>query len=260
MSASSKPALLSSLSGDIATVTMSNPNRHNALPQALWEAFPATLEKLVGDGARVIILRGAGESFCAGADISEFETARRDAETAARYEQANARAFEAIRTVAVPTIAEIRGYCLGGGFGVAAACDLRLASKDALFSVPAARLGLAYPAAAIADVVHAVGPQFAKTMLYTAARFDARTMREAGFLNEVADENTLDQRSHDLARQIASLAPLTHRATKAAIDASLGIGALNNAEALGNATFTSADYSEGRAAFREKRPPKFQGN
>ena len=118
----------------------------------------------------MVVVTGDGGNFCAGADISEFDVVRRNAETARIYEASNVEAFGAVRECAVPTIARIEGYCLGGGFGLAAACDLRLASQEAQFAVPAAKLGLGYPVDAMADIVEAVGSQNANRLLFAAAR------------------------------------------------------------------------------------------
>jgi len=243
----------------IATITLNNPARLNALPQRLWEALPQRFSEAVEQGAHVVVLIGAGDNFCAGADISEFDKVRKNANSALRYEKTNEDAFAAVHNVPVPVIAQISGICFGGGFGLAAACDLRIASDDAWFSVPAAKLGLAYPVAAMADIVHAVGAQDAKRLLYTADRFSAQQMREIRFVGEVVPAAELEDCILALAQGIASLAPLTHRATKASVAAALG-GDTAEADRLGAATFASADYAEGRAAFREKRKPKFEGS
>ena len=211
--------------------------------------------------ARAVILAGAGGDFCAGADIAEFDTLRGDPEAARSYEAANSAAFAAIRDCPLPVIAALSGVCFGGGFGIAAACDLRIASADALFSVPAGRLGLAYPVDAMADIVHALGPQMAKYLTFSAARLDADGARAAGFVMEVVEPNRLASRARELAGTIAANAPLSVRASKASIRAALTGSAIDAelASTLGDRTFDSADYEEGRAAFREKRPPRFKG-
>jgi enoyl-CoA hydratase/carnithine racemase len=161
----------------------------------------------------------------------------------------------------VPVIAAIRGLCLGGGFGLAAAADLRLASDDASFAVPAARLGLAYPQDAMQDIVRAAGPQMARYLAFSAARIDARQALAAGFLLEVVPAPDLDTRVAELADMVATNAPLSVRASKLGIRAVLsGDGRdVAAARAAGALTFDSADYTEGRAAFREKRKPAFTG-
>lgn len=254
----SSPSVTTQLAGLVGIMTFSNPRRHNALSQDAWLSIPGAIDDLVAKNARVIILRGDGDCFCAGADISEFDEVRKDAQTAQVYERANSEAFAAIRHCQVPTIAQINGWCLGGGFGLASACDLRIADPSAQFSVPAAKIGLAYPVDAMGDIVSAVGPQMAKYLHYSGKRVDAETMLSAGFLLKVVAPDELAAEVRTCAEGIASLAPLTHQATKAAI-AATSSNALKEAEKLGNRTFMSSDYAEGRTAFREKRPPKFTG-
>jgi len=248
------------MKGAIGYLSFANPDKHNALDQEAWLEVPHALSRLLELNAKTIIVSGQGDSFCSGADISEFDTVRKDAETARIYEQANADAFAAIRHAPVPTIAKIQGYCLGGGFGLAAACDIRIATDNAKFSVPAAILGLAYPVDAMADIVHGVGAQNAKRLLFTAKRHSAEKMKDMGFLDEIVDTQQLDTHIKALAHEISSLAPLPHRATKAAIDAALG-GKTTREKAvkIGDTTFDSSDYAEGRIAFKQKRKPKFTG-
>jgi len=229
------PSLCLQLDNAIGRLILCNPKKHNALSQAAWLAIPGALESLVGQGARVIIISGEGKSFCAGADISEFDVVRKNAETAMIYEKANADAFASVRHCPVPVLAKITQYCLGGGFGLAAATDIRFASDDAQFGVPAARLGLAYPVEAMADITGAVGAQNAKRLLFTGQRFDAATLLGMGFLAQVTDSASLDELVQQTAQQIAELAPLTHRATKSSIAAALcgDHGAKAEAERLG---------------------------
>lgn len=247
----------------VVTVEIDRPAKKNALTFAMWREMAGIFRDVASDTAtRCIVLRGAGADFCAGADIGEFEAVRRDAETARAYEAANSAAFAAIRHCPAPTIAAITGICFGGGFGIAAACDLRLASEDARFSVPAARLGLAYPQDAMIDIVGAAGPQMARYLAFTAATISAAEARNAGFLLETtADPDTLDQKVASLAGAIAANAPLSIRASKAAIHA-VATGDPDDAEqarTLGDVTFDSHDYAEGRAAFLARRPPRFTG-
>lgn len=250
--------LLLDHAGGIARLTLNRPAKKNAVTAAMWTDLARLVAGLPAT-TRALVLTGAGGDFCAGADIGEFETVRRDAETARAYEQANSDAFRALREAPFPTLAAMRGICFGGGFGLAAACDLRIAAPDAVFSVPAARLGLAYPQDAMADIVHAAGPQMAKYLLFSAARIGAGEALATGFLLEIADDP--QSRAETIATTIAANAPLSARASKAAIRAMLaGDPALaEQARALGAATFDSADYAEGRAAFRDRRSPLFTG-
>lgn len=213
--------------GNVATITINRPSRKNAVSHAMWRNLAAEAAALGCDPmVRVIVLRGAGHDFCAGADI-----------------------------------AAIRGICFGGGFGLAAACDLRIATPDALFSVPAAKLGLAYPHDAMADIVHAAGPQMAKYLAFSAARIDARAALAAGFLLEIVEPDDFETRISALADEIATNAPLSNRASKAAIRAVLSGNPadISHARTMGDETFDSADYAEGRAAFAARRKPVFVG-
>lgn len=242
---------------------LDNPARKNAISEAMWHAIPEALRWLHGKAeARVIVIQGGGkQDFSAGADISEFALVRKDSDTARIYEAANSRAFSAIREAPVPVIASVRGICYGGGFGLAAAADLRLASSDANFAVPAARLGLAYPADAIQDFVRGIGSQFARKALFTGAGFSAMDLKQCGFLSEVTDADALEGQVLKLAQTIAANAPLSVRASKLALRAveQADDDLLREAEIIGAQTFESADYAEGRAAFVERRRPEFKG-
>lgn len=255
----SQTVITTQVDGSIAQLVISNPNKRNALPQSGWLAIPSVLNQLIEMQVRVIIVRGHGGDFCAGADISEFDLVRKNEQTARIYEASNVAAFDAIRSCPVPTIAMIQGNCLGGGFGLAAACDLRIATPDARFSVPAARLGLGYPVDTIADITEAIGVQNTKQLLYTAEVYSGKKLMETGFLMEIVETETILNHTCQLALRISDLAPLTHQATKAAILA-IRSGEWESARRLSDATFSSSDYAEGRKAFREKRKPVFRGS
>lgn len=254
--------LIARLDDGIAHLTINRPTRRNAVTKAMWLAIAAHVSDLAHNGnVRVLVLSGADGTFSAGADIGEFDEVRRDAASARVYEQANSAAFAAIRNAPFPVIAAIEGICFGGGFGLAAACDIRIGGADALFCVPAARLGLAYPQDAMVDIVSALGPQLARYLAYSAARIDAATAYEAGFLMELCAAGEALTRADEIAAGIAKNAPLSVRASKLSIRA-----VIEDDEALagqaarsGDATFDSADYAEGRAAFRDKRTPVFTG-
>lgn len=246
----------------VVTIAINRPDRKNAMNNAMWQEMPRLFHDIANDtSVRAVILTGAGDDFCAGADISEFETLRGTADSARLYEAGNSATFAAIRNCPVPTIAAIRGICFGGGFGMAAACDLRISSSTALFSIPAARLGLAYPADAMSDIVNALGPQLAKYLAFSAARLDPTAALDAGFILEIVEPGGLDMRATELAATIAANAPLSVTASKASIRAVLSKKSDDNerATALGDATFDSADYAEGRTAFLQKRSPRFTG-
>lgn len=251
------------LLGRTGYLTIDHPIRKNAITREMWLAIPPAIQWLaVEAGARCIVLQGGGNTdFSAGADISEFDEVRKDAATARDYEKANSDAFTAVRTSPVPTIAAIRGICFGGAFGLAAACDLRLCDHTARFAIPASRLGLAYPADAVADLVTTLGAQRTRLLLMTAVEMPAKTAETAEFVIEATEIGNLNTMVADLAATISAAAPLSVRASRAAIAAALSRdpAVLAEAAVLGNKTFESEDYAEGRAAFRERRPPVFKG-
>lgn len=248
----------------VGWLVIDNEARRNAVSLAMWQALPQAVKQLADDeSVRVIVLRGAGEkSFVAGADISEFAEVRRDAATARVYEGENAAAFDALRACPKPTIAMIRGFCMGGGLGLAAACDLRFAGTDACLAIPAARLGVGYPASAIRDVVKLIGPARAKDLFYSARRIDGAEALRLGLVDRLAPPQALEEETRAYAATLAANAPLTQRAAKAAIDAASGdpqAADWSAIEALTDACFDSADFAEGRTAFLERREPRFTG-
>lgn len=255
--------LKASVEDHIGTLLLDNPRRKNAVTKAMWQAIPTAVTWLCAEaGARVILVRGAGATdFSAGADISEFGEVRRDAATARLYEAENSAAFAALRNAPVPVIAVIRGICYGGGFGLAASADIRLADTTARFCVPPAKLGLAYPADAVGDIVRALGDQIARFALFTGEVLLPERLAMSGFLLECLGPERLEETAFSIAATIATNAPLSVRASKLAVR---GTGdpsgtLLSEAAALGASTFDSKDYAEGRQAFAEKRKPQFTG-
>jgi len=247
----------------IGRLTINRPEKRNALTDEMWRAVPEAINWLVGQKrVRVIIIRGAGgQDFSAGADIGEFATLRKDAATARAYEVANSAAFASVRNCPVPVIAAIRGICFGGGFGLAAAADVRLADDTARFAIPAGRLGLAYPLDAVQDLVRALGDQQARHALFSAQEISASHASACGCVLKLYRPEQLDAEVLALATAIAAAAPLSVRASKAAISAlhSTSPKDYDKAAALAASTFDSQDYAEGRHAFMEKREPAFEG-
>lgn len=249
--------------GSIGWLIIDNQPKKNALTLAMWQAVADAVNQLsVNPAIRLIVLRGAGpDSFVAGADISEFEETRSTAEKAKAYDLVNVKACEALKASDKPTLAMIRGHCLGGGLALALACDMRLAANGSQFGIPAARLGLAYPLGLVTDALRAVPPSIAKRLIFTAERLDSDNALRLGLVDELVAEADLETRTRELAHTISQNAPLTLRAAKIAINA-LSSGdpkALSNAQSAANTCFDSADFIEGRTAFLEKRKPVFEG-
>lgn len=250
--------------GAVADLQLNAPARKNALPLAAWQALPQLAERIRNTPeVRVCVVRGAGgRSFCAGADISEFEAIRSTPEAAKRYDAINVAAFKALKTLPMPVVAAIEGPCLGGGLGLALACDLRIATRSAYFSIPAARLGLAYPPEALGDLLEAVSPSDAKTLLFTADRVSADKALRIGLINEVVEDTELDGRIESVCATLCANAPLSLKAAKQAINllsAPATTAALDKLFEDAEACIDSADYREGCRAFLEKRPPRFSG-
>jgi enoyl-CoA hydratase/carnithine racemase len=230
----------------------------------MWEATARILEEFDRDkDVRVVVLTGAGDkAFVSGADISRFEDERANEEAIVRYNQTVERANTAVYDFPKPTIAMIRGYCVGGGVGLALSCDLRICSDDSRFAVPAAKLGLGYPFHGLKKLVDVVGISFAKEIFYTARQFDAEEARVMGLVNRVVPAAELDAYVKNYAQTIGENAPLTIATTKFTIGEVVkdeGKRDLAKSAAMVKQCFESQDYTEGRRAFMEKRKPVFTG-
>lgn len=248
----------------IARLVLSNPDRRNAISCTMWQALAAFAAEARGrNDIRVAILRGEGEkAFSGGADISDFDAARSDASGAQGYDDFVEAACSAIEALACPTIALIHGACVGAGAALAASCDLRIASDDAFFAIPAARLGLGYDPRGMSRLLRAFGSQGTRQLFFTADRIGAQRAYEMDALDQLSTKDGVDDAAEKLARRIAENAPLTLKAAKLGVRAAeSGAHALlaeaRKATAQANA---SADYREGRLAFAEKRAPRFSGS
>jgi enoyl-CoA hydratase/carnithine racemase len=251
---------------DAATlhIRFNNPARHNALSVDMWEALPPLLAQAAADERiRFVVFSGAGEkAFVSGADISQFEDLRAAREAVARYEAVAEAALQSIERCATPTLACIRGWCIGGGVNVAIACDIRIAAADAVFSIPAARLGLGYRYSAMKNLIDLIGPGAAKDLLFTARKVGAEEARTLGLVSRVAPADGLEALLAEYTGSLAENAPLTVRAAKtiaAEILRTSPEADLERCQQLIGECFASEDYAEGRRAFMEKRRPLFKG-
>lgn len=257
------PDLDLEIDGPIAWIAARNPTRMNAYTAGMWRKIPEHIAAAESNPAiRVIVLRGTGtRAFSAGADISEFENAR-TGDAAAEYDRLNHEAFAALLSATKPVIAMIHGFCLGGGLGIAACADIRIADEKAQFAIPAAKLGLGYNHRWVPPLLALAPPSFIKDMLFTGRRVPAAEAHQIGIVNRLVDTEALELAVRSLANEIAANAPLTVRAAKLSIDElvrhpeNADAGKL---DAAVQACFASADYAEGRRAFLEKRKPQFTG-
>jgi enoyl-CoA hydratase/carnithine racemase len=252
------------LDGAVLHIRFNNPAKHNALSLDMWEAVPPLLAKAASDeGVRVVVFSGeGGKSFVSGADISQFEDLRAAKEAVKKYEVIAEEALQGILHFDKPTIACIRGYCIGGGVNVAISCDIRIASSDSTFAIPATRLGLGYRFSAMKNLVDLVGPGHAKDIFFTARRLDAAEAQRIGLVNRVTEPDNLDALLEEYTKSIATGAPLTIKAGKRIIREVLAPDSdidMDMCRRLILDCFESEDYAEGRRAFMEKRKPLFKG-
>ena len=250
--------------GAVGWMLFNNPARHNAVSVDMWKAVPEILDEFNADGdVRAVVLAGTGgKAFISGADISEFEQKRGSREAILEYNAIGDRANRAIVECGKPTIAMIQGYCIGGGLGVALGCDLRIASDNSRFGVPAAKLGLGYAFPGIKRLADVVGPSFAKEIFYTARQFDAQEAYAMGLVNRVVPEAELEASVKSITDMICANAPLTIKAVKFTVGEILKDESkreIARVEQMVEACFASRDYTEGRTAFMEKRKPAFKG-
>src|ERR1700728_1035851 len=256
--------LLSRKEGGVGIVTFNNPQRHNAVSLEMWEATTEVLADFAADDAvRVVVLTGAGgKAFVSGADISKFASERATLEATRTYNLKTEAAFVGIYEFPKPTIAMIRGYCIGGGLGVASCCDLRFCSDDSRVAVPAAKLGLGYGSGGLKRLTDIVGQSYAKEIFYTARQFDPQEAYAMGLVNRVVPAAELEDYVKSVTDMICANAPLTIKAVKSTVGKILKDESRRNgagANEMVEQCFASRDYTEGRTAFMEKRKPVFTG-
>ena len=252
------------LDGRTLHIRFNNPARHNALSVDMWEAVPPLLALArEDDRVRVVVFSGAGDkAFVSGADITQFEDMRAAREAVAHYEKMAEATLMGIHDFPKPTLACIRGYCIGGGVNVAISCDIRIATTDSVFSIPAARLGLGYRYSAMKNLVDLVGPGAAKDLFFTARRIDGVEAKAIGLVSRACPPDGLDGLLAEYSTAIAENAPLTVMAGKAITREILKASPDLDHElcaSLIRGCFESADYTEGRTAFMQKRKPVFTG-
>lgn len=256
--------LIATKDGPVGRLTFDNPNRLNAVSLEMWRAIPNVLAEFESDAdIRAVSISGAGEkAFIAGADISQFEGLRSSSEDRLLYDQAAGKAIAAISGFSKPTIAMIRGYCIGAGVAVALSCDIRVCANDARFAIPAAKLGLAYPYENVTSLVELIGPAAAMQLLFTARQFEAEWALRVGLVSEVCAPRELVSSVQVYLDEISSNAPLSVRASKLAVREALkdpDKRAIEQVQEAVERCFRSADYVEGRRAYMGRRPAIFEG-
>ena len=248
--------------GHIGWMTFNNPQRRNAMSLEMWEAAGEIMANFQADpDIHVVVMQGAGDkAFVSGADISQFEKQRSDAAATERYNQRAEAGRSAIRDFDRPIIAMIRGFCMGGGLGIAMSADMRFAAEGSTFGIPAARLSIAYVGDNITNLYNLVGPSRAKDILYSARRLDEQEALSIGLINRVFSPETLEAETRAYCEILADNAPLSIKAHKVILgELSKKQPDMSKVDAWAEKCFDSADYKEGRTAFMEKRKPVWQG-
>ena len=256
--------ILAEIKDGVGRITFNQPEKRNAMSVSMWDGMGQALDVFEKDETvRCVVLTGAGDkAFVSGADISQFDKLRSDADAQREYSKQTAGGRLRLATYPKPVIAEIRGFCMGGGLGIAMSCDIRIASDDSQFGIPAAKLGIAYGFDMVRHLVSLVGPAHAHMILMTGERFDAQEAQRVGLINKVVPADALSAEIAKLTATLAVNAPLSLYANKRTVQAVLqdradrDMAAINAAMA---ACFDSEDYKEGRRAFLEKRKPAFKG-
>ena len=257
----SAPVLVSR-DGVVATVALNNPERLNALNQPMWQRLGEVMRELSADDAlRCVVVRGAGEkAFAAGADIAEFARERADAKQAKPYGNLIHETMQAVARCRHPTVAMIRGACVGGGLEIAAMCDLRVAGESSRFGIPVNKLGLTMAYGELMGLLALVGRAVALEILLEGRVFDAAEAYRKGLVNRVVPDGTVEEEAYATARRIAEGAPLVNRWHKQFVERLTVRAQLSGQEwDEGFACFDTSDYKEGVAAFLAKRKPDFKG-
>ena len=257
----SKEEVLVSREGAIVTLTFNRPEARNAMTWGMYQRLYEVCEEVDSDDAiRVLVLKGAGgKAFVAGTDISQF-TKFKDGEDGIQYERDGDKRSGRVARVKKPVIAQIEGYCVGGGFGIAAGADIRIGTPDAKFGVPTARtLGNTLSMKNYATFAELLGASRIKEMMFTARLMGADEALTAGFLHEIVEHGAIEPRVKELAQKVASHAPLTLWSTKESLRRLSEARTLPDGDDIVRKVYGSADFKEGVKAFVEKRPPRWTG-
>ncbi|MSQ18968.1 MAG: enoyl-CoA hydratase [Betaproteobacteria bacterium] len=257
--------ILSKKENGIGWIIFSNLAKHNAVSLDMWQSVPSLMQTYEADPeVRAIVITGDGEkAFISGADISQFDKVRGSADAQAVYNTAVDKGYESPVLCAKPVIAKIRGFCMGGGLGLAAACDVRLCAEDAVFRMPAARLGLGYNYSGMKRFVGIIGSANTADIFFTARKFGAADALSMGFATHVYPVADFDARVNEYLAMVSENAPLTLAAAKYTIRQIATDAAERDMAGLKARIakcFDSDDYKEGRKAFMEKRSPQFKGS
>ena len=256
--------ILQSITDGVGVITFNNPAKRNAMSLDMWEGLGHALIELRDDAnVRVVVLTGAGDkAFVSGADISQFEKTRHNAEASEEYSKKSAAQRALLADYPKPVIASIRGFCLGGGMQVAMSADIRIASDNSQFGIPAAKLGIAYGYDGLKHLVSLVGPSWARLIMYTGMRIDSAEALRIGLVDRVVPDAELWNATSEIARTISGNAPLAIKAAKITIAQVLkdpDKRDMDAIKAIGSACMDSEDFREGRQAFMAKRKPQFKG-
>ncbi len=257
--------ILTVIENGIATVTFNRPRQRNAIDYHGWlELRRIALDLEADPNVKVVVFTGAGDAaFSAGADIKDFENYRNNSEKAVLYSEAFDGALDAIEAISRPTISLIKGFCVGGGCELSTATDIRIASDNSRFGIPVARLGILVGYREMRRLIRLVGPGNASYILLSARLIDAGEAHRVGLVTQTAPLDDVDEVAYSLAREMVPLAPLSQARHKRILQTVLENPALESLteeeERLPFTNFDSEDFHEGRAAFVERRAPKFQG-
>ncbi len=249
----------STAQGEHMTLTLNQPAKRNALSQAMWLQLAERLSEVAQRNPRTLTIRGEGSAFCAGADISEFAQAYGSAQAAETSSENIARALDAIDALTMPTIAAIRGPCMGGGCALALACDLQIADRSARFGINPTALGTAYSFRDCQRLVARIGITRSKRLLMGAERIDATTAEQWGLISQVTQPDELDLTVRTTIDGLSARSPDALARVKtmlASIESDIGQDSEQLAELFAGA-FHSDDFTEGTAAFIAKRAPNF---